>query len=162
MIKETVLCYIKNKIDKDKYLFIYRNKKINDYNYGKYLGVGGHIEKDETRDQAVIREIKEETNFDVSTSDLSYLGKIIFKNKINDNLYEEIMYLYKCDNYNGILSSCDEGTFYWVNKADIFDLNLWEGDKCFLKYVINENDIKPFEMILNYVNDEFINQEIIK
>ena len=40
---KTVLCYIEN--EENEYLMIYRNKRENDSNEGKYLGIGGHIEK---------------------------------------------------------------------------------------------------------------------
>ena len=49
-------------LEKDnQYLMLYRNKKKNDMNQGKWLGVGGHVEEGETPFQAVVREVKEET-----------------------------------------------------------------------------------------------------
>lgn len=41
----TTLCYIEND---DKYLCIHRIKKQNDMNGGKWIGVGGHVESQET------------------------------------------------------------------------------------------------------------------
>ena len=155
---ETVLCYIKNE-KSDEYLFIHRDKRLDDYNYGKYLGVGGHIEKDEKPIDAIIREIKEETGFSVKSDDLFYLGRVLFRNKKAGFLYEEVMHLYKCNNYYGKLSTCDEGTFYWINTKNIYDLNLWEGDKCFLEYVLSDNT-HQFDMVLNYIDDKFISKEI--
>ena len=72
MIK-TVICYLEKG---DKVLMLYRNKKENDLNGGKYIGVGGHVEKGETIEDAVIREVKEETNLDIVR--LDYFGKVIF------------------------------------------------------------------------------------
>lgn len=40
---------------------LYRNKKEKDINKGKYVGIGGHVEKNESPNEAVIREVKEET-----------------------------------------------------------------------------------------------------
>ena len=37
----TTLCYIEQD---GKYLMLYRNKKKNDINEGKWIGVGGHLE----------------------------------------------------------------------------------------------------------------------
>lgn len=55
---ESTLCYL----EKDgKYLMLYRNKKEKDPNVGKWIGVGGKIEADETPLACVIREVKEET-----------------------------------------------------------------------------------------------------
>ena len=57
-LPKTVQIYLK----KDNcYLLLYRNKKKNDLSEGKWLGVGGHVEKGETIDEAAIREIYEET-----------------------------------------------------------------------------------------------------
>ena len=57
-MKFTTLCYI----EKDnKYLMLYRNKKENDLNEGKWIGVGGKFEETESPDECIIREVKEET-----------------------------------------------------------------------------------------------------
>ena len=41
----TTLCYIEKD---DKYLMLHRVKKEHDINKDKWIGVGGHFEKDET------------------------------------------------------------------------------------------------------------------
>lgn len=40
---------------------LYRNKKKNDINAGKYIGVGGHVEDGESPDECIVREVFEET-----------------------------------------------------------------------------------------------------
>ena len=131
---KTVLCYLQKN---DSYLFLYRNKKENDLNEGKWIGVGGHIEKGETKEETLKREIKEETNLDIHS--FTYHGEIIFK---NDD-YEEVMYLYTSNDFSGEIKTCDEGELHWVKKKDIMSLNLWEGDKVFLPLLIEgKKDIK--------------------
>ena len=52
----STLCYI----EKDnKYLMLHRIKKKNDVNEGKWIGVGGHFEADESPEECVLREVKE-------------------------------------------------------------------------------------------------------
>ena len=52
----TTLCYI----EKDgKYLMLHRVKKHNDINEGKWIGVGGHAENQETPEECLVREVKE-------------------------------------------------------------------------------------------------------
>ena len=52
------LCYLEQN---GKYLMMYRNKKSNDLNQGKWIGIGGKFEEGETPEECMIREVKEET-----------------------------------------------------------------------------------------------------
>ena len=140
---ETVLAYIEVE---GLYLMLYRNKKENDINEGKWMGVGGHLEPGETKDQALIREIKEETNLDVTS--YRYVAKLLFIN----NDYQEIMHLYKVDGVEGEIKECNEGELRYIPKELVHSLNMWEGDKCFL----NRLDDDYFELTLIYKGDELI------
>ena len=40
---------------------LYRNKKENDLNKGKWIGVGGKFEEKESPEECLLREVKEET-----------------------------------------------------------------------------------------------------
>lgn len=144
MVK-TVLCYLKRD---DSYLLLYRNKKKNDMNEGKWMGVGGHLEKGETIDQAAIREVFEETGLTVHS--LECAGEIIF---INDD-YEEVMYLYEITDFSGSLIECNEGELKWVPIKDIYDYPMWEGDKEFLPLLIDHAPY--FKMKLIYKNKDFV------
>ena len=60
----TTLCYI----EKDgKYLMLHRVKKHNDINEGKWIGVGGHAENQETPEECLVREVKEETGLTLTS-----------------------------------------------------------------------------------------------
>ena len=145
MIDETVLCYIKKD---NQYLLLYRNKEKNDFNKGKYLGVGGHLEKGETKEQALIREVKEETG--LTLLNYYYHAKLLF---INDD-YQEIMHLYSADQFTGELIDCDEGQLVWINEEDVLKVPHWEGDQYFLKKMLSQNEY--FEMTLFYKDDKLI------
>ena len=142
---ETVLCYI----EKDhKFLMLYRNKEKNDLNHGKWIGIGGHLEKGETKEEALIREIKEETGLTL----LSYKhrGNIIFQNEE----YEEVMYLYTSDCFIGEVRECDEGELSWVDIDKVMSLPSWEGDKVFLPLLIHTD--KFISLKLRYENDHLV------
>lgn len=141
-MEKTVLCYI---INGDYVLMLHKNK-IKDSNYNKYLGVGGHIEKNETSDDALVREVKEETNLDLLK--YKHRGTILF---VNDN-YEEEMYLYLGLEYKGNIKDSNEGTLSWVKKEDIQKLNIWEGDMAFLPKLFNSNEMINIKLI--YENDK--------
>ena len=66
----TTLCYIENN---GKYLMLHRVKKHNDINEGKWIGVGGHAEGQESPEECLLREVKEETGLDVRNAEGGYL-----------------------------------------------------------------------------------------
>ena len=145
-MENVVLAYI----EKDgKYLMLLRNKREKDINKGKYIGVGGHIENGETKEAALVREIKEETNLNVGK--FEYRGEIKFN---NTNGVKEIMHLFHVTEFDGELKECDEGTLSWIDKKDIFNLNLWQGDIIFLKPFMETDDF--IDLTLNYDNDRVV------
>ena len=142
---KTVMIYL----EKDnKYLMLYRNKKKKDINKNKYIGVGGHVEKGETPDEAIVREVKEETGLDL----LSFIKRGLVYFVLNG--YEEEMYIYTSLDFKGELIECNEGELSWIDKDKVMSLPIWEGDKYFLKHLLE--DEKYFEMRLIYENDKLI------
>ncbi len=142
---KTVMIYL----EKDnQYLMLYRNKKKKDINKNKYIGVGGHVEKGETPDEAVVREVKEETGLDL----LSFVRRGLVYFVLNG--YEEEMYIYTSLDFKGELIECNEGELSWIDKDNVMSLPIWEGDKYFLKHLLE--DEKYFEMRLIYENDKLI------
>ena len=122
-METTVQVYLKKD---NSYLLLYRNKKKNDMSEGKWIGVGGHVEKGETIDDAVIREVYEETGLTVHS--LQCDGEVLFIN----NDYEEMMYVYEINDFSGELKDCNEGELAWVDIDEMLTLPMWEGDKAYL------------------------------
>ena len=54
----TTLCYLERD---DHYLMLHRTKKEHDFNKDMWIGVGGHFEENESPDECLLREVKEET-----------------------------------------------------------------------------------------------------
>lgn len=148
---DTVSIYI---LKEEEILLLFRNKKEIDINKGKYIGVGGHIEEGETPLEAIVREVKEETNLDIVNPPLRALVHFYFDDFI------EHMYLYSSTSFSGEMKECNEGTLYWIKKDNIKNINMWEGDKYFL-YPILDN--KPyFEIEMTYQKDKLISYRYIK
>ncbi len=147
-MKETTLCYI----EKDhQYLMLHRTKKSNDPNKEKWIGVGGKLEAGETPEECLLREVKEETGLVLTM--YRYRGKLFFYS----DLYEdEIMHLYTASDYTGELITCNEGDLEWIDHSKILELNLWEGDKVFLKRLL-EGDPSQFVMKLYYEGEKLVN-----
>lgn len=149
-MKLTTLCYL----EKDnKYLMLHRIKKENDINKDKWIGVGGHFEKNETPEECVIREVKEETGY--LMEDYKLRAVITF---IADDHEAEYMYLFTCDKFSGEPIECNEGKLEWIEKDAISNLNIWEGDKIFLNKIAN--DYQFFTLKLEYRGDKLINSVI--
>lgn len=144
-MNKTTLCYI---FRDDEVLMLFRNKKKDDPNEGKWLGIGGGIEAGETPDEGMLREVREETG--IGLNNYRFLGVIGFESDVWGN---EEMYLYraKVDSFTEFLP-CDEGELAWVKKDDIFKLPLWEGDKVFLKPLLR-GDIE-INLTLHYKGDK--------
>ena len=151
-ISKTVLVYIKKD---NQFLMLYRNKEENDINEGKYIGVGGHLEKGETPEQALIREVKEETGLNLLHYD--YYGQVHF---IDTNA-EEMMYVYVADKFDGELIECDEGELKWIDIDKMNQLPMWEGDYLFLDKIFNKDE-KPFNMVIKYRGGHLIDHYEIK
>ena len=144
-IIDTTMIYLKKD---DSYLLLYRNKKKNDINAGKWIGVGGRREAGETIDECAIRETKEETGFDIHS--LNCCGEVLF---IDDNL-KIMMYVYEIEDFSGEMIECDEGDLKWIPIKDIYHYPMWEGDKAFLPKVINHEPY--FKMTLTYHQGELV------
>lgn len=126
-----------------------RNKKKVDLNKGKWIGVGGKFEDGESPEECLIREVKEETGLTLTS--YKFRGIITF---VSDEWETEYMFLYTADKYEGELKECDEGELRFIPKSEIMSLRLWEGDRIFMKLLIEE--APPFDMKLVYKGDDLV------
>ena len=131
MNMNTTLCYL----EKDgAYLMLHRVKKKKDVNKEKWIGVGGHFEEGESPEDCLIREVREETG--LTLTEWQYRGIVTF---VSDEAPTEYMHLFTAAGFAGQMKeTCDEGTLEWVPIEKIPTLNLWEGDKIFLR-LLSEN-----------------------
>ena len=143
---QTTLCYL----EKDgKWLMLHRVKKENDLNEGKWVGIGGKFEEGESPEDCLIREVKEETGLTVRS--WNYRGIITF---VSDKWGTEYMHLFHSADFTGTMHPCDEGVAEWVPIGDVLSLNLWEGDRIFLKYLLTD---RPFVSLkLQYRGDDLV------
>ena len=149
---ETTLIYLKMN---NKFLMLHRTKKENDINEGKWLGIGGKIENSESPDECICREVKEETG--ITLKSFIFRGYIMFYNTICET---EKIYLYTSDDFTGDIIDCNEGDLEWVDIDKVLDLNLWVGDKIFLKELINSNN--EIHMEFRYDGDMLVTYKKIK
>lgn len=140
----TTLCYITRG---NEYLMLHRIKKKNDVNHDKWIGIGGKFEPDESPDECLLREAKEETGLTLTS--WRYRGIVTFVNTVCESEY---MHLFTADGYEGSLRQCDEGELEWIDRSALYELTLWEGDRIFLTLL--EQDEPFFSLKLCYDGDE--------
>lgn len=149
-MRNTTTCYI----EKDgKYLMLHRVKKKNDMNEGKWIGVGGKFEEGESSEECLVREVKEETGLILNSYELRCIVTYV-----SDKYETEQMYVFTSSDFKGKLIECDEGTLEWINKENILDLNIWEGDKFFIEKMQKDNNF--FTLKVEYKGDNLINYKI--
>ena len=141
----TTLCYIQNE---GRYLMLHRVSKAHDENAGKWIGIGGHIEENESPLDCIRREILEETGLTVEH--LTLRGLITF---ILPKWGNELTFLYTADTAEPSLRACPEGKLAWIPLADIPSLNLWEGDRIFLPLLEKPNP-GCFSLTLTYDHED--------
>jgi len=145
-MKNSALCYIEQN---GKYLMLHRVKKENDINRDKWIGVGGKFEDKESPEDCMLREAREETGLDITH--YKYRGIVTF---ISDVCETEYMHLFTADSFTGNISDCDEGVLEWIDKEELYNLTLWEGDKIFLKLIREPSPF--FSLKLEYKGDILI------
>ena len=142
----TTLCYITRG---DQVLMLHRVKKEKDINKDKWIGIGGKFEGEESPDECLLRETKEETGLTLTS--WRCRGVVTF---LNDCCEGEFMYLFTADGFQGELKECDEGDLEWISRDFLDALPKWEGDKIFLDLLWQ--DAPFFLLTLRYSGDKLV------
>ena len=140
MIKLTTLCYLEKD---DQYLMLHRTKKEQDENKDKWIGVGGKFEYGESPEDCLVREVEEETGYTLLS--WKFRGLVTF---VYGEDTVEYMSLYTADSWKGQEKECTEGDLEWVKKEKIWSLDLWEGDRIFLRLM--QQHVPFFSLKLRY------------
>ena len=134
---------------------LHRVKKEHDASHGKWIGVGGKCEAEESPDECMLREVKEETDLEITQ--WQYRGIVTF---ISDTWPNEYMHLFTATAWQGTLDlDCNEGDLAWVQKTDLMNLNLWEGDRIFLRLLLDPTT-PFFSLKLVYEQDEMVSARL--
>lgn len=146
----TTLCYIERG---DEYLMLHRVKKQNDINKDKWIGLGGKFEENESPEECLLREVREESGLELTS--WRYRGIVTF---VNTKCESEFMHLFTADAFEGEIGECSEGELEWIKKSELMKLTLWEGDKIFLRLL--DSDEPFFSLKLSYDGDELISAKL--
>ena len=135
----STLCYIERE---GKYLMLHRTVKKHDVNKDKWIGVGGHFEQDESPEECLLREVWEETGYTLTS--WRFRGLVTF---VSGDGVTEYMSLFTATDFTGTQIACNEGELVWVDKEEVLRLNIWEGDKIFLKLLQEDRGFFSLKLV---------------
>ena len=148
---DTTLCYIEHK---GCYLMLHRTKKAHDINEGKWIGVGGKFLDRESPEECLLREVREETGYELTS--WRFRGFITF---LQENYETEYMCLYTADGFrvpsatkSGPNPDAKSGTSPDAKSGPA--LNLWPGDRIFLRLLAEREEF--FSLKLLYSGDDLL------
>lgn len=122
------LCYVRKN---EKTLMIHRIKKENDMHRGKWNGLGGKLKPGETPEECVVREVREECGLLIKNPLLK--GLLTFP--AFDGFDDWYVFVFVATEFEGELTDSEEGDLQWISDSELSELNLWEGDRIFLRWL---------------------------
>ncbi|MBC7387020.1 MAG: NUDIX domain-containing protein [Cryobacterium sp.] len=135
-----VFCHFSDGIE--RVLMIHRDSadRPGDFHAGKWNGLGGKCEADESYLEAAVRELEEESTLRLAPEVFKFAGFLQFPNfkprKSED--WSCMLYRARVDE-SAALSVPEknaEGSLHWVKTTEILVLNLWAGDRTFIPYIL--------------------------
>jgi 8-oxo-dGTP diphosphatase len=160
-----VLLYVFSRFSdgEERVLMIHRDAKDRpgDFHAGKWNGLGGKCEKDESYRETASRELFEESTLRIAPEDFRFLGFLQFPNFKPKKSEDWSCMLFHAEVPEPVArrvpKSVAEGSLHWVKASELAGLNLWSGDRDFIGLVAAK---KPFTGCSWYVEGEIARSEI--
>jgi 8-oxo-dGTP diphosphatase len=147
----------------DRVLMIHRDAKDRpgDFHAGKWNGLGGKCESGESYRETASRELFEESTLRIAPDDFRFLGFLQFPNFKPKKAEDWSCMLFTATVDESIAkhvpSAMPEGSLHWIQASKLAELNLWDGDREFLPYVVAR---RPFTGSSWYQNGHVVRSEI--
>lgn len=134
-------------------LMVHRNKRPDDLHYGKYNGLGGKVDRDESVSDCMKREIFEESGLMVERMTLR--GTISWPG-FGKGGADWFGFIFRIDSWTGTAHEGNhEGTLQWIAVDKLLDLPLWESDRLFLPMVFDDSSA-IFHGLMPYANGHMV------
>ena len=142
-MKNKILSFIAN--NENKLLALY-SEPHPEHGPGGWFVVTGGLEENETFEQAVKREVKEETNLPIKEIFPLNCGSIY---PWNNETCKEINYLSFVDANNNIILNEEHSKYKWLNLDGFINIITWDEDKELLKTILEKalNKEKHFQKL---------------
>ena len=133
--------------DRAKVLMVHRRGRVGDAHEGKWNGLGGKLERDEDIVAGLRRELREEAG--IECDEVQLAGTVSWPG-FGKNGEDWFGFLFRILSFAGTVApNSPEGPLAWVPVGEIANLNLWEGDRYFLPFVL-DLAAAPFHGVMPY------------
>lgn len=135
--------------DGQRLLLIHRNARADDQHFGKYNGLGGKLERDESVLDGLAREFREEAGLEIESPTLR--GTISWPG-FGKGGEDWFAFIFRIEGWTGTPKTGNpEGALEWVSLQRLLsgELNLWDGDRHFLPLVFDD-DPRAFHGVMPY------------
>ena len=112
-----------------KNLFFIAQRNRNKHLALKWEFPGGKVEKNETNEDALKREIKEELNIKI------FVKKKIAEEKYKDETIDIILHYYICKIIDGVISLNEHENSMWILKNDFNKYDMIKGDRNIIRFL---------------------------
>ena len=137
--------------DRQSVLLTHRIARKSDEQFGKYNGLGGHLEPNEDVATGMIREIREESTLEVT--EMTLRGTVNWTG-FGPHGEDWLGFIFLVEEFTGTpYQQNEEGTLRWVDIDKMGELPMWEGDRHFLPLVF-DGDPRPFHAFMRYDGEE--------
>ena len=132
---------------------------VHDFHRGKWNGLGGKLERDESAVTAARREFLEEAGLDLEEARFQPLGTLLFPLFKPHRSEDWLVFVFVVDlkDHEIPQQQCSEGSLSFIEDHRILGLPLWPGDLHFLPFVFKR---KPFWGTFWYLNGELSRYEL--
>lgn len=156
-----VLVYVRAVLaDGERVLMVHRNApdRPDDYHAGKWNGLGGKCEPDESFVDAARREVREESGLELG--EVKTLGVLQFPSFKAHKNEDWLVFVLTAEVAAEVVDrplSGPEGDLHWKRADELLSLNLWPGDRYFMEHVIAR---RPFAGTIWYQGKDVVRAEV--
>jgi 8-oxo-dGTP diphosphatase len=147
-LPEVCVCYLLR--DGDLGPEVLLGEKKTGLGLGKFVGPGGKLERGESPEEAIIREVREEVGLELARASLQGIGELeyVFPHKTS---WSQKSWVFLCRDWSGVPNESRELRPSWFRLADIPFDRMWDdakfwlptalaGEKVTANFVFNEDN----------------------